>query len=79
MYESLAGRNFCKFGESSAIPQTKTIQISSYIITNNRLADLFIRQTFFCQTLENCKFTKHSPCQAFLLYSIMSAHNFIMY
>ena len=28
--ESLEGRKFGKFGKSSVIPQTKTIQISSY-------------------------------------------------
>ena len=62
---------FGKFSKPSAIRQTKTIQISSYRI-NNPLASLFIRQTSFCQTLEKSKFTKHSPCQTFLLYSIFA-------
>ena len=35
---------------------------------SNRLADLFICQTIFCQMLEKNKFTKHSPCQTFPLY-----------
>ena len=32
------------------------------------MADLFIRQTFFRQTLENSRFAKHSACQTFPLY-----------
>ena len=42
--------------ESSVIRQTKTIQIS----TNNLLADLLIRQTFFRQMLETSQFAKLS-------------------
>ena len=37
---------------------------------NNPLANLFIRQIFFHQTLWNSTFTKHSPRQTFPLYSI---------
>ena len=34
---------------------------SKLIVTiDNPLPDLFIRQTFFCQTLENSRFAKHS-------------------
>ena len=34
---------------------------SKLVVTiNNPLADLFIRQTFFCQTLEKSKFAKLS-------------------
>ena len=62
------GRKFGKFGESSAICQTKTNQSSSY--NNNPLAGVFIRQTFSCQTFEKSKFAKHSPRQTFPLYSI---------
>ena len=39
------------------------------VIINSPLADLFIRQTFFRQTLEKNKFAKHSARQTFLLYS----------
>ena len=69
------GRMFGKFGESSAIFQTKTIQISSY----NKIPFgwLFICQTFFCQTLEKGKFAKHSPCQIFLIYSIMKCNDMV--
>ena len=65
MYCIAAGR---KFGKSSAIRQTKTIKNSSYII--NPLADLFIHQTFFRQTLQKSKFAKHSFRQTFPLHGI---------
>ena len=48
------GGEFGDFGESSAIRQTKTIQIST--TTNNLLADLLI-----CQMLETSQFAKLSP------------------
>ena len=52
------------------ICQTKTIQISTYIITiNNLLGDLLIRQTFFCQMLEESVY-QTCPYQTFPLYSI---------
>ena len=42
---------------------------SKLIVTiDNPLADLFIRQTFFRQTLENSRFAKHSARQTFPLY-----------
>ena len=63
------GRKFCKFGESSAICQTKTIL--RVVTINNPLADLFICQTFFHQTLEKSKFDKHFHCQTFPLYIIL--------
>ena len=45
---------------------------SKLVVTiDNTLVDLFIRQTFFRQTLEKSGFAKHSPCQTFLLYSIV--------
>ena len=61
-------KNFGKFGESSAICQTKIFQISS--LMNNPLADLLIHQTVFCQTPEKGKFAKHSPQQPFSLYGM---------
>ena len=63
-------RKFDKFGESSAIRQTKPFKVT----INNPLADLFICQTFFHQTLEMSKFAKHSPRQTFPLYGILN-HN----
>ena len=42
---------------------------SKLVVTiDNPLADLFIRQTFFCQMLENSKFAKQSAHQTFPLY-----------
>ena len=38
------------------------------LTTNNLLADLLIRQTFFRQMLETSQFAKLSPCQTFPLY-----------
>ena len=35
---------------------------------NNLLADLLIRQTFFCQMLEKSQFDKLYPRQTFPLY-----------
>ena len=37
---------------------------------DNPLADLFIRQTFFRQTLKNSRFAKHYARQTFPLYGI---------
>ena len=42
---------FGKFGESSVIRQTKTVQI--VLVINNLLGNLFIRQTFFRQRLNS--------------------------
>ena len=39
---------FGEFYESSVIRQTISIQIILVLIINNLLADLLIRQTFFC-------------------------------
>ena len=59
--ESLANlanrRRFAKLKPSKLIP---TI--------DNPMADLFIRQTFFRQTLKNSRFAKHSARQTFPLY-----------
>jgi len=63
----IAGK-FGKFGESSIIRQTKTIQISTY--NYNLCLNLFIRQTFYCQMLKTSKFVKLYPCQNFLLYGM---------
>ena len=42
---------------------------SKIVVTiDNPLADLFIRQTFFRQTLEKSRLTKHSAHQNFPLY-----------
>ena len=60
---------FGKFGESSAIRQTKTIKV--VVTINNPLADLFICQTFYHQTLEKSKFSKYSPRQVFPPYGIV--------
>ena len=49
---------YSEFGESSAIRQTKTIQIG--ITINNLLADLLIRQTLFHQMFETSQFAKLS-------------------
>ena len=56
-----------KFGESSVICQTKTIQITVVLTINSLLADLLIRQTSFHQMLEVSQFAKLSPQQTFLL------------
>ena len=40
------------------------------VASNSSLANLFICQTFFCQTLEKSKFIKHSLCQTFPLYGM---------
>ena len=62
--ESLANlanrRRFAKLKPSKLIP---TI--------DNPLADPFIRQTFFRQTLKNSRFAKHSARQTFPLYGTM--------
>jgi len=65
----LAGRKFGKFGESSVIRQTKTIQISTY--DYNLLAESIHFPNFFCQMLKTSKFTKLYPHQTFPLYSIV--------
>ena len=56
---------FGEFGELSAIHQTKLV-----LTINNLLADLLIRQTFFCQMLETSQFAKLFPRQTFPLYGI---------
>ena len=58
-----------KFTKSYVIRHTITIQISTLTI-NKLLADLFIRQAFFCQALGESKFTKPSPCQTLPLNGI---------
>ena len=51
--------------------QFAKLKPSKLVVTiDNPLADLFIRQTFFCQTLEKSKFAKHSSRQTFPLYGI---------
>ena len=55
MEGNFGGGNIGKFGESSVICQTKTIQI-----INNLLADLLIHQTFFRQMLETSQFANVS-------------------
>ena len=59
----MAGGKFGEFGESSVIRQTNLV-----LTIDNLLADLLIRQTFFCQMLEKSQFAKLSPCQTFPLY-----------
>ena len=49
--------------------QFAKLKSSKLVVTiDNRLANLFICQTFFCQTLEKSRFAKHSAPQTFLLY-----------
>jgi len=60
-------RKFGKFGESSVIRQTKTIQISTY--NYNLLAESIHSPNFFCQMLKMSKFTKLFHRQTFPLYS----------
>ena len=44
---------------------------SKLVVTiDNPLADLFIRQTFFRQTLEKSRFAKHYARQTFPLYGM---------
>ena len=57
---------FGEFGELSAIRQTKLV-----LTINNLLADLLIRQTFFCQMLETSQFAKLFSRQTFPLYRIL--------
>ena len=52
---SLVGGKFGKFGKSSMIHQTKTIQI------NNPLANVLICQTIFYQMLKKSQFAKLYP------------------
>ena len=62
-WESLSNlANRLRFAKSKPSKPVVTINI--------HLADPFICQTFFCQTLEKRKFAKHSPCQTFQLYGI---------
>ena len=62
--ESLANRRrFAKLKPSKLIP---TI--------DNPLADPFIRQTFFRQTLKNSRFAKHSARQTFPLYGTTNTY-----
>jgi len=63
----LAGRKFGKFGESSMIHQTKTIQISTY--NYNLLAETIDLPNFFPQMLKPSKFAKLSLRQTFPPYS----------
>jgi len=57
-----------KFGESSVIHQTKTIQISTY--NYNLLAESIHSPNFFCQMFKMSKFAKLYPHQTFPLYGI---------
>ena len=63
------GKNFGKFGEPSAIHQTKTIHVIS-----NLLADLLICQTLFRQNLYPSTFAKRYHHQTFPLYGILYIH-----
>jgi len=56
---------FGKFGKSSVIRQTKTIQISTY--KYNLLAESIHLPNFFCQMLKMSKFTKLSH---YVVYTI---------
>ena len=49
---------FGEFGESFVICQPKLFKL--VLTTNNFIADLLIRQTFFCQMLKKSKFNKLS-------------------
>ena len=60
----IAGK-FGKFGKSSVIRQTKTIQ----------LAELLIRQTFFCQMLEKNQFAKLSRYTVCYILYIFGSHD----
>ena len=65
----MADRKFGEFGESS---EFATLKLFKVVLTiNNPLADQFIRQTFFCQTL---KFAKLSTRQTFPLYGNYLGH-----
>jgi len=57
---------FGKLGESSAIRQTKTIQISTY--NYNLLAESIHSPNFFCQMLKTSEFAKPYSRQTFPLY-----------
>ena len=57
IHASIAGKSG-EFGESSAIHQTKTIQL--VLTISSPLADLLIHQTFFRQRLEKSQFAKLS-------------------
>ena len=68
--EILAGGNVGEFGESSVICQIKP---SKLVLINNLLADLLIRQTFFCQMLETSQFANVSLHQSFPPYDMLLA------
>ena len=56
--------------------QFAKLKPSKLIVTiDNPLADLFIRQTFFRQTLEKRRFVKHSACKLshYMVYPIYEA------
>ena len=60
------GGKFGEFGKSSMNAKLKP---SNLVLTiNNLLADLLIRQTFFCQMLKKSQFTQLYPCKTFLQY-----------
>jgi len=65
----LYSRKVGEFGKSSLICQTKIIQISTY--NYNLLTESIHSPNIFCQMLKTTKFPKLSPCQTFLLYSII--------
>jgi len=66
--ESLVGLKFGKFGESQAIHQTKIIQTLCYviIIINSQCHS----PNFPSPNLLRTEFTKLSPRQTFIVYSI---------
>ena len=52
---------------------------SKLVVTiDNPLADLFIRQTFFCQTLEKSRFAKYFARQTFPLYGNLSNRSLVV-
>ena len=65
VYNYRIARKFGEFGESSAIrPRFAKLKPSKLVLTiNNLLADLSIRQTFFCQMLKTSQFAKFPPAR----------------
>ena len=62
----MAGKRFGNLANHLRFTKLKPSKLA--ITINKPLADLFIRQTFFCQMLKKSKFVKHSPRQTFPLY-----------
>ena len=61
--ETLAGETLANLANGPWFAKLKPSKL--VLIINNLLADLLIRQTFFCQMLETSQFVKLSPCQTF--------------